>query len=220
MSKSPKAVIFDMDGIIVDTEPIQSQSIERLLHEYGISPIYQDNGLIHTVGISGDESYHSFMKKHNFNENLKIVQQKRRKIFEDIIKEGIVPMQGFTQLIKLLQKQKIKIGLASNRRYEHIILILEQLNIKEHFWTIVGPSEKRKHKPAPDIYLDAAKELEVSPKECIVIEDSETGIFSAKSAGMKIIAVPNPYTNHHDFSNADKIVSSLSDINMSLLQNL
>lgn len=133
--------------------------------------------------------------------------------------EGVVPFPGFVKLIKLLEQKGFIIALASNRKEEFVHLVLDIIGVKESFRFIVG-GEGRPQKPFPDIYLHAAKELGLKPADCVVLEDSAIGVVSAKDAGMKVIAVPNIYTEDHDFSKADIIVASLSDINMDVLNNL
>jgi HAD superfamily hydrolase (TIGR01509 family) len=216
-----KAVIFDMDGLIADTEIIESRSFEKLLKEYGIKPKFHENGLINQVGMAGDAYYNYFKERHNLNEDNKILREKKRAFFKQIVeKEGITPFPGFIDLLNLLKKEKFKIALASNRTESFIFIILEAIGVKSFFEIITGPSNERRYKPHPDIYLHTAKELGVHPEDCIVFEDSETGIASAKNAGMKVIAVPNIYTKNHDFSKADIIVKSLLDVDIKLLQSL
>lgn len=99
-------------------------------------------------------------------------------------------------------------------------LVLDSLKVKDFFSLIVGPADNRRHKPSPDVYLHTSKTLGLTPGECIVIEDSETGVISGKDAGMKVIATPNVYTAHMDFSKADIIVNSLSEVNLDVLNNL
>ncbi len=215
-----KAVIFDMDGVIVDSEPLQSLSLEVLLKEYGQVPIRHKNGLIQIVGAAGDDSYKIIMKKHSINDSLENFKRKRRDIYERLLQKKLSPMPGFKKAIRLLQNEKIRIALASSRNFAHIHLALENLGITHFFEVISGPSLHLKHKPAPDIYLAAAKKLRLKPSKCIAIEDSEIGVLSAYTAGMKIIAVPTLYTRDHDFSKAHAIVESLQHINRQLLYSL
>lgn len=213
-------VIFDMDGVILDSEPLHSLSLERAIKAYGKVPIYNDQGVIHEVGSSGNESAVRILSDHEIDDTLESFRGKRRKIFEEIIREKLVPLPGVIDLLKVLEKENYKIGLASNRFLDHIIIIVENLGLKEYFDVIVGPSDTRRPKPDPDIYLDTASELNVLPKECVAIEDSETGVKAAVAAGMKVIAVPNKFTAHQDFSKASKIVKSLHEIHINMLKKI
>lgn len=214
-----KAVVFDMDGVIIDSEPIQSKSWELLLIERGIKPIPSKQGLIHEIGPVGDDSYKAIMERHHIKEDIAIIRKRRREIFVELLKEELIPAPGFLKFIKFLKKEKIKIAVASNRLVDHVYLMLTNLKIKEFFEVIVCPSSDTKPKPAPDIYLKTAKELGISPSKCLALEDSETGIVSAKTAGMKAIAVITKYTRHQNFSKADKIVNSLSEVTLPILRS-
>jgi len=215
-----KAVIFDMDGVIVDSEPLQSLSWKKLFNERGIKPIYNNEGLIHEVGPTGDQSYLSIMEKHNLKkEELETIRKRRREIFEKIIREKLKPMAGFLDLIEALKKQKLKLAIASNRIGVHVNLMMETIGVKNYFEIIVCRNDNIKAKPSPDIFLETAKKLKVKPFECLVLEDSETGVTAAKKAKMKVIAIPNKYTKNNNFSKADKIVDNLSQISLELINS-
>jgi len=216
-----KGVIFDMDGLMVDTEIIEHRAFEIILKEYGIEPNPYSNGLLHKPGAAGMNYYENFRNRHNIKDDAEVIKMKKRFNFRQIIEgEGIKPLPGFIDLLKTLKKENFKIALASNRVEDLVHLILDTLGTKDFFEKIIGPSKDRKHKPAPDIYVHTAKELKLKPGECVVLEDSEIGVISAKAAGMKTIAVPSMYTKDQDFSKADVVVKSLSDINMELLESL
>lgn len=219
-TKKAKAVIFDMDGVILDSEPLHSLSIERALIAYGKKPVFNDQGVIHEVGSDGNESAARILADYEIPDSLKEFRNKRRKIFEEIIHEKLEPLPGVIELLKLLEQNNYRIGLASNRFLDHILIILDNLRIKEYFDVIVGPSDTRRPKPEPDLYLDTAKELSVEPEDCIAIEDSETGVLAAVGARMKVIAVPNAFTKHQDFSKANTIVKSLEDISLQIITDL
>ncbi|HSA83557.1 MAG TPA: HAD-IA family hydrolase [Patescibacteria group bacterium] len=212
-SLSPiKAIIFDMDGLIVDTEIIESKSLEILLKQYGKKPIYHNNGLIHEVGHAGPEKFQAFKKKYAIKDTLEVFRNKKRKIFMELLQKKITVFPGFFSLVASLKKRKYKIGLASSRNSEHINFTIESIKAKDYFDVLVGPNENIKHKPHPDLFIEAAKQLNVDPKNCFALEDSEAGVTAAHAAGMKIIAIPNQYTKTHDFSKADKIIDSLEKV--------
>lgn len=215
-----KAVIFDMDGIMIDSEPLHSQSWERLLKEYKIKPIFNSQGLVHEVGIVSDDSYLTIMKKHNLKENLETVREKRRKYFIDLIKEKGVVMPGLLKLIKMLKSKKVKTAVSSSRNLKQVNFVLNQIKVRNLFKVIIGRTPGLDPKPAPDMFLLTAKKLNVKPSECLVLEDSKTGVEAGKAAGMKVIAVPTKHTKHHDFSEADLVVDSLKDIKWSTILSI
>jgi HAD superfamily hydrolase (TIGR01509 family) len=213
-----KAVIFDMDGVIVDSEPIESLAWEKVLIEYKRKPIYTKAGLIHEVGAA---SYKDIMTRHNLlEEDTETIKIKKRAIFEELVVKDLTFMPGMESLLDRIKKEEIKLAVASTRNEQQVKLVINKLGLEKLFSVIAGFSEKVRRKPFPDIFLKAASELKVAPSFCVVIEDSGAGVLAGKSAGMKVIAVPNKYTKHQDFSKADKVVKSLSEITMSLLQNL
>lgn len=215
-----KAVLFDMDGVIIDSEPIQSQAHEIFLSKYNIKPIFNDSGLIQTVGLTGEESYLEILDRHELKEEVKVMQTEVRSIFTKLITKNPKPMAGLNQLLTILLANKIRIAIASSRIEEMVHIVLNKMKINDKFEVIVGANFKLRRKPAPDIYIKCATDLGLPPSVCVAIEDSETGVESAKSAGMKIIAVPNKYTKHHDFSKADKIVGSLQEVTLKMLNNM
>lgn len=214
-----EAIIFDMDGVIVDSEPIESLAWQKLLVEYGKIPEFNKEGLIHDVGIS-DKGFHRLVKKYNLKGDIEELKAKKRNYFKNLVVADLKLMPGFLKLAKTLKKENFKIALASNRIEELIQVILDKFNLEKYFNIVVGARDNINHKPAPDIFLQCAKDLGTPPKFCVAIEDSEIGVLAGKKARMKVIAVPNRYTKNHDFTQADKIVNSLSGITLSLLKSL
>jgi len=214
-----KAVIFDMDGLMIDTEPIQSKGFKLLLEEYGKKPICHKNGLIHSVGKTG--SCAQLKIDYKINEDLDILKQKRQQYYQQVLKsETVKPMFGLSQLLRLLKKNNFKIAVGTLSFMEDINVIFPKLKILSYFDVFVTCEDVINGKPAPDIYLRAAEKLNLRPTECLVLEDSESGVSSGKSADMKVIAVPNKFTKDHDFSKADLIVNSLNDINLKIIDKL
>lgn len=225
MSKTPnknkiKAVIFDMDGLLIDTESLQSKSFELLIKTYGKKPILQKNGLVHDVGTKGNIP-RIVMKKHKINEDVEALTKKRHKIYADILKSTKIRlMPGAKKLLQSLKKTNLKTGIASSSYEKFILVLITRLNLKNYFDVITPIDRVPKPKPHPDLYIETAKKLQVKPENCLAIEDSETGVLAGKTAGMKVIAVPTKYTKNQDFSKADKIVKSLSDITIQMINSL
>jgi beta-phosphoglucomutase-like phosphatase (HAD superfamily) len=129
-------------------------------------------------------------------------------------------MEGAEACIKSIQENNLKRALVTSSMKEHAVSVLE--NISEHisingslidfFHIMVFGNEIKKLKPEPDIYTEAAKRVKINPEKCIVLEDSQSGVISAKKAGMFVIAVPNIHTLDQNFDMADMVVSSLFDV--------
>lgn len=208
-----------MDGLMVNTEPIQSKGFELLLREYGKKPIYNTNGLVHSVGKTGNCA--ELKVQYQIEEELNILKQKRQQYYQKLLKlEVVKPMAGLGKLLKLLKQNNFKIAVGTVSLLEDINVIFPKLKILSYFDVFVTSEDVVNGKPAPDVYLKVAERLSLKPTECLVLEDSESGVSAGKSAGMKVIAVPNKFTKHHNFSKADLIVKSLKSVDLSIINML
>ncbi|MFA6533148.1 MAG: HAD family phosphatase [Patescibacteria group bacterium] len=215
-----KAVIFDMDGLMIESENLQSEAFGIIIKKYEINPIKQANGLIQTPGLSERANWEILKKKHNLKEDTDILIKKRNPIYLDILKKNIVSKPGLIKLIKLLRNEQILLAVASSSGIEHIESVLGKLVITKEFNAVVSGQFIKNSKPAPDIFLEAAKQLGVKTNECLVLEDAESGVEAGHRAGMEVIAVPNKYTKDNDFSKADLTVKSLESIDLSIINML
>ena len=140
--------------------------------------------------------------------------EKREKILEDLFaKEEIKILPGFLRLVKSLKKNNIKIGLATSASKKFLIFILDKIDIKKYFNVIHCGDDVEHSKPNPEIFLLTAKDLDVNPKNCVVIEDSVNGVKAGKAAGMDVIAVTNTFSKKH-LTEADIVLDSLEEINV------
>ncbi len=213
-----QAVIFDRDGILLDSEDIHIQSTLYALKKFGINPELSDTKLI--VGRHPSDYTSDFIKKYaQYN----ISYDNFRKFQKDFYYEHIdnAPIfEDAINLVKTIHTVNILLGLATSSSKDNTIRFLDRSNLKDYFDAIITCDDCTKRKPEPDPYLITANKLNVDAKHCVAIEDTSIGIESAKRAGMKCIAIPNKYTLNEDFSKADLIVTSAKDINLQVLQNL
>ncbi|MDO8461101.1 MAG: HAD family phosphatase [bacterium] len=215
-----KGVIFDMDGLMIDSEFLNSSSISEVIKMYGKVPIIKENGLIHTVGLKGYDQWAEIKKTHQITESIDNLRRKRRRIYLEILKkEKIKIMSGLKELMYILKNKNVKLAVASNTSKEHIVFILKKISMFSYFHTIVSADEVKRAKPYPDIYKKVARQLGLKPSECIVLEDSQTGVLSAKRAGMFIIAVPSVFTKYQNFLKADIILPSLRSIKWKIISS-
>lgn len=215
-----KAAIFDMDGLIIDSEPIQSQSLEIMLRKYNKTPQYQENGLIQKVGVSSDENLKRILPQHDIDEDFQTFAAKRRAVYKSLLEEKLWPMPGLVDLLKLLKEDEIKTAVSSSSSLEGIMYIVKKLEIEKYFNDFVSGRDVPRNKPFPDVYVEAARRLYVDQKDCIAFEDSETGVQAAYDAGIKVIAVPGKYTQHHNFEKAYKKITSLTQATSEFLSHL
>lgn len=177
------AVIFDMDGIIFDTERLYYQFWKTVLNNYGYDlteEIYKE-----TIGVNIRETEKILKKYYANNLPFTDIYQKVLALTQDHIENNGVPIkEGLFELISLLEERKIPKGIATSTEKAKAFYLLKKASIIEKFDTIICGDEITKSKPEPDIFLEVAKKLNVNPSECIVLEDSENGILGAYRANM------------------------------------
>ncbi len=214
-----RAIIFDMDGVVADTEPIYFLVDYNVLKSFGIVNTKKD--YVKSVGLPARHFYNKVVAEKNSDIDInKMLQRRETEVNMAFASTKIKPSKGFKELAKKLKSQGYTIALASGGPRKRIDDILSSLKLKNIFSAIVSANDVKMNKPAPDIYIEAAKRLNMSPDECVAVEDSETGVTSAKSAGLKCIAVRTKQTEEHDLSAADVIVSSLKEIKVESLDRL
>lgn len=204
-----RAVIFDMDGVIVDSEPLHYESEKRVLSRLG----YDFPREIHRkyIGYANEyEFWQDLLEEYGVSLNIQtLILEKQDYFFKHL--SHITIIKPALTLLERLKKVSISIALASSSGRELIQKILDTFSLN-HFFTVIQSGDDVKNgKPAPDIFLLTAEKLGVKPGECIVIEDSLNGVKAGHAAGMTVVAVPNEYTKMLDFSLADYRVESLDD---------
>lgn len=207
-----EAFIFDMDGVIIDSEPLHFEADKIMMKGFGVE--ITDEELNAYVGVTDRRMWSELKEKYDLkvslDELLKRQSWHKRQLFAN---RELQPVKGITELLFDLKKKGIATGLASSSSRNFIELILQKLNIGNYFQAVVSGQEVENSKPAPDIFLKTAEFLNAAPVNCVVLEDSEHGVKAAKSAGMKCIAYKNPNSGRQDLSPADKIVTTLENLN-------
>jgi HAD superfamily hydrolase (TIGR01509 family) len=135
------------------------------------------------------------------------------------LEASLCPMPGALALIATLHGQK-RLGLATSSYRENVELILRRLDLARYFEAVATNESVARVKPHPDLFLHVAERLGATASECVVLEDAEKGVLAARAAGMKVIAVPTPHTRGNDFSKATRVVPSLTEVTLPLLDAL
>jgi beta-phosphoglucomutase family hydrolase len=208
-----KAVIFDMDGVIIDSEPLHYKvfmSYTKKKLGFSIS----DEEYNTFIGTTNKSIFSMVQQKHGMKGDLDtIVEEYEEQILTYLMtNKSEKPIDGVDTLIKILQQSKMKLALASSSPKKQINIILKMFKLEPFFTAAVSGQEVKAGKPAPDIFLRAAELLDVLPEECLVFEDSKNGVLAAKKAGMKCIAFYNPHSGNQDLSQADKIIRSFAEV--------
>jgi len=206
-----KVFIFDMDGVIVNSEPIHHMIELEVASKYNI-PLDKKR-LEAYVGMRTRDVWELIIKEEKLSlkigELLFCSEETKVKYIE---KSDIQPISGIIELIKKLKELGYIIALASSSPIVLINAILNKFDIISYFECIVSGEEVNYGKPAPDIYLEAANRLNVQPKNCYVLEDSKMGVESATRAGMMTIGFLNSGSGSQDLSLANHIVNSIEEI--------
>lgn len=214
-----EAVIFDMDGLMIDSEHLHSRSIEIVLNRYGVEPTLNKYGIIQTLGIGVAGNFEKLKKKYKLKPSVDKLTEEKHEAYQNLIPK-IKPMKGLKPLLKNLSQANIKMAVASGESKKNIKTILKQLDIDKYFDAIVSGEEVSKPKPAPDVFLQAVKDLKVNANNCVVLEDAPSGIVAANKAGMKSVAIFTEFNHEHKFARANAIFNSLEEINIKKLRYL
>lgn len=214
-----RAVIFDMDGVIIDSEPFYFELDKLVGRKYGIE--FTDEFLHRFVGISDINMWPLVIEEYKLTETVaELKRQKaefREKLFWEYIKE---PINGVMRLLEQLKKEGIKTAVASSSSRALIAKVLETLKLEAYYDVVCSGKEMKRGKPFPDIFLKTAEFLDVLPEECVAIEDSFHGVQAACDAGMKVIGYANPNSGNQDLSKATAIVRSLQQVDVDFLKRL
>ncbi len=210
------AVIFDLDGLLADTECLHCRAYQMALLEHGVQLQdcdYAEHWVRYGRGIA------DWVAMRGLELDPDALRLRKAQHYLDLLASSLRPMEGALDLLEFL-RGRTKLALASSSYRDAIDGVLAGLGISHFFQVIVSGLDVAHVKPAPDIFLKAARDLDVEPERCVVLEDAEKGVTAARLAGMRCIAVPNDYTRHHDFSQATKICSSLREITAEFLTRL
>lgn len=182
-------VIFDMDGVLIDSEPLWKIALEEVFYAAGSKLTKQD--FQKTVGLRIDEVV-AFWHRHEGWENVSPREMELQIVskMQELIQANATPLKGVIETLEFLKGQNKKIGLATSSYTVLIDAVLKELGIKEYFDSTHSAENEQFGKPHPAVYLAVSEQLKSAPNQCLVIEDSLNGIISAKAAKMKVVCIP------------------------------
>lgn len=205
---APAAVIFDMDGLLVDTERLQFRASDMVLHELrGVTLPHEVMTAL--IGLRSDECWAYMRERYDLTESIEELEAAQAAYYAPMLREQVEAMPGAPELIATLHEQGYPLAIASSSPLWQIEAVVERLQLGAVLAAVASGEEVARGKPAPDVYLLAARRLDTPPSRCVALEDSGPGTAAAKAAGMYAIAVPSAETAGHSFAAADLVLPSL-----------
>lgn len=187
-----QAVLFDFDGVIVQSEPLHLRSFRELLKPQGVK-IPTARWYREFTGIGSTAILTALFRDFGIQEDVKTWVEKRKKHYQNLVLQGkLKTILGVRSFLCMLKKKGIKTAIVSGGHGSNIRLILEKLKLASFFGTIVALEDVQNRKPHPEGFLLAAHRLGISPEKCIAIEDSPSGITAAHAAGMAVVCIRSP----------------------------
>lgn len=220
---SIKAIIFDCDGTLVDSEGAHLSAWEQVLISHGKALSLEER--LHFTG-KPDTLLAEMLEKQIPSQTAKELYNQKRKYFSEYLHQGLSPIQGTVNFVHQLIEEKdrfgFKLAVASAAIKEEVLLNLKNLGLENSFDLVLSghddldeyEDKEGVNKPKPYIYLHAAKIMGFSPSECVVIEDSHTGVTAGVSAGCVTIAIPNAHSKFQDLSKATLILETLENLSV------
>ena len=213
--KYMKAVIFDMDGVLVDSQPYHFKADIDTMAEYGV--IKDQKFYESFAGTLTADRMRTLKEMFGLDVPVEEMTIKRENMILDIMgKEDIKPVSGIPEFLRSIKEKGLTTAVASSSDYKLINLILDRLKIAQYFDSVTSGSDVKRGKPSPDVFLLAAERIGIGPSECLVVEDSENGVKAAKAAGMKALGYINPTSGKQDLSLADFITDDFKKISIDM----
>jgi beta-phosphoglucomutase-like phosphatase (HAD superfamily) len=216
-----KAIVYDVDGTMVNSEPLHVSAWDKALEQYdhklaglsddfratmaGKKPIAIATGMVEELDLSIEPEELLQTKSH---------------LFMDLVRTDLRGMPGVVESINRFKHEGFRLGIGTSLDQGYINIVLQNLGVSSYFDVIVTGDRIANGKPHPDTYLTVARELGLAPSVCLVLEDAQSGIQSAKSAGCLCIAIENPDALKQDTSLADLTVASLDEVTSALIATL
>ena len=214
------AVVFDFDGIILDSETAEFESHRRIYERCGVPLTPREWCDQIGIWVEGHEDRWSvrLAELSSSAPDPAAFKAEQHQLFREILARE--PMRGIRELLDALQAARVPTAIASTAPSRWVASAVAELALSDYFQTIVTADDVRRRKPAPDAYLEAARRLGADPARSVAIEDSGPGIAAATAAGMKAVAIPHWLTESHDLGPATLRVAHAGELSIELLEDL
>lgn len=206
---TPRAVVFDLDGLMFNTEDLYQEVGAEILRRRGHA--FTQELLDRMMGRPGKVALQCMIDMHQLDATVEMLQAETDELFPDILRAKLAPLPGLIDLLAALERHRLPKGIATSSRRNFVERVLGQFQWQPRFEPILTSEDITDGKPHPEIYLKAAARLGIAPGEMLVLEDSHNGCKAAVSAGAIAVAVPGAHSASHDFSGAAFVARSLAD---------
>jgi putative hydrolase of the HAD superfamily len=214
------AVIFDFDGVVLDSETPEYESHRQLYEQCGV-PLTIDEWC-DAIGLwsegHDDRRFDTLSSRAPNAPPRDHYHAERRRIFEALL--PLEPMRGIRELLAALDEAGVPAAIASTAPARWVLPAAERIGLRARFRAIVTGDVVSRRKPAPDVYLEAARQLGVDPSQAVAIEDSAPGVAAARAAGMAVVAIPHWLTETHDLKAAHLLVPHAGELTVERLERL
>ncbi len=212
------AVIFDMDGTLIDSTKYIWASFNRILNQHGIH--IHDHEINPYLGLSLRDHIKIWKDKYGIDFDVNEFILKANSIQFELMSNSLKPNSGLVELLEELKQNNIKTGVGTSSTIDRAEKMLKMAKIENYFSAISATDHVVLDKPHPDIFLSVAKKLKIEPKDCVVIEDANSGIEAAIRGGMKSIGYLAPFTTREKLKGADIIVENFSELSYKSIKGL
>ena len=209
LKRTIAAVVFDLDGLVLNTEDVFDLAGRELLANRGLQMTSQIHHSM--LGRRPDEAFQAMKDLTGITDSIETLKQETRELFYGFADQHLAVMPGLLNLLDYIDELELPRALATSSPRDYMVEMLSRFDLLDRFPFSLTAEDVTKGKPNPEIYLKAAESLNIVPERMLVLEDSETGTRAAASAGAFAVAVPNQHTQAGDFSMASMLISSLED---------
>ena len=213
-----KAILYDMDGVLIDSEPLFLDAINRIIVQEGQSPISEPENEEYLIGTTVNQTWEQLKDIRVLPKAIPEYIDMYDVVVKEVLSQRIDPQPGVVGLLNTCKELGIPKAVDSSSLIEWVYIKLNSIGLLDSFDAVLGGDDVKNGKPNPEIYLLAAKKLGFSAEECIAIEDSPVGISAAVASGAHTIAVRTYFTRNLDISQANTVVDSLEQFDFSLIR--
>jgi HAD superfamily hydrolase (TIGR01509 family) len=209
-STTSKAVIFDLDGTLINSEEVAFRVWQEVLAEYGHQFLQKDQVLV--VGVQIEQAIHNVRNQFRLPVSFDALVKKLDAKWAILSADGFPLLPGATEMLDLLDQRGIVWGIATNSDHPYAKRFLQIVGLYQRAHAVVGSDEVACAKPAPDVFVECARRVGVAAENCLAVEDTVLGHHAAAAAGMRVVAIPNEWMSSADFDQAIAVLDSLHDL--------